>query len=311
MFRVGLAVLFAPAWHYLASRVRKVSYCTLFASARDQRSQCEKPLTADLCVWPSCRRHKIIESPKAGRYAQLWCRTCCNCAISSKTIGNLVGCTNTAHWHTVTNRSYHEKTPFHQLAHNLLQASYNEALQARIPFEDAIGLTGQTYYKMAGEKGCEADQQPGGRKGGEGGGGGGKNGKRDRGVEGTDMHQANSGAFFPHGLASMDQHNLFRGMNGGMAGLMSPGPSQAHLQVTCARPMPLSIDRHTCRRLLVSRFSCIPTHVVLRWLCLSAQRVPCTLSADSRSPSNCMACSRASGRTGWIHPRQAATGTCK
>mmetsp|Transcript_780 Transcript_780/g.2343 ORF Transcript_780/g.2343 Transcript_780/m.2343 type:complete len:388 (-) Transcript_780:1974-3137(-) len=92
-------------------------------------------------------RHRIIESPKAGRYAQLWCRTCCNCEATGRPIGNLVGCANAAHWHTVTNRSYHEKTPFHQLANNLLQSSYNEALQSGMPFEKAIGPIGIAYYR--------------------------------------------------------------------------------------------------------------------------------------------------------------------
>ena len=193
------------------------------------------------------RRHKIIESPKAGRYAQLWCRTCCNCAISSKPVGKLVGCTNTAHWHTVTNRSYHEKTPFHQLAHNLLQASYNEALQDRIPFEDAIGLTGQAYYKMAGDKGCDTDQPQHGNgrgregKGGDSNAGGARQVKRERGGDVGDMNQmndmnqinamtANGGGFFPHGVNGMDPH-LFRGMHGGMTGLMPGGPVGAHPQV--------------------------------------------------------------------------------
>eukprot|EP00802_Teleaulax_amphioxeia_P007492 Tamp_07498.p1 GENE.Tamp_07498~~Tamp_07498.p1 ORF type:complete len:525 (+),score=63.01 Tamp_07498:267-1841(+) len=175
-------------------------------------------------------RHKIIESPKAGRYAQLWCRTCCNCTISGKAIGNLVGCTNTAHWHTVTNRSYHEKTPFHQLANNLLQASYNEALQARIPFEDAIGLTGQTYYKMVGDKGGDLDQAPrrGDARGGEHGNGARGTMKRER---PSDRHEVvrpdmvsnvSSGSF--QGIGRGDPH-LLRGMNGSglIHGVMSAG----------------------------------------------------------------------------------------
>eukprot|EP00960_Hanusia_phi_P033733 750624-Hanusia_phi.AAC.3 len=102
-------------------------------------------------------RHRIIESPKAGRYAQLWCRTCCNCEATGRPIGNLLGCSNAAHWHTVTNRSYHEKTPFHQLANNLLQSSYNEALQSGMPFEKAIGPIGIAYYRNGiDQRGVEA-----------------------------------------------------------------------------------------------------------------------------------------------------------
>ena len=176
------------------------------------------------CVWYTCRRHKIIESPKAGRYAQLWCRTCCNCTISGKQIGNLVGCTNTAHWHTVTNRSYHEKTPFHQLANNLLQSSYSEALQARIPFEDAIGLTGQTYYKMVGEKSGDLDQaaRRGEAKGGEHANGGRGAMKRERAAERHEMVRpdmiitGNSNAF--QGMGRGDPP-LLRGMHG--SGILS------------------------------------------------------------------------------------------
>lgn len=91
-------------------------------------------------------RHAIIESPKAGRYAQLWCRTCCNCEQSGKKVGRLAGCVDAAHWYTITNRSYHEKTPFHQLVNTLLVASYNEAIAHRLGFEDALGSVGLSYY---------------------------------------------------------------------------------------------------------------------------------------------------------------------
>ncbi|EKX36056.1 hypothetical protein GUITHDRAFT_146093 [Guillardia theta CCMP2712] len=88
------------------------------------------------------RRHKIIESPKAGRYAQLWCRTCCNCESANKPRGKLLGCACAMHWHTVTNRSYHEKTPFHQLATTLIMTSYNEAVNSECKFEQVIGVIG-------------------------------------------------------------------------------------------------------------------------------------------------------------------------
>eukprot|EP00286_Rhodomonas_abbreviata_P026946 CAMPEP_0181296732 /NCGR_PEP_ID=MMETSP1101-20121128/4860_1 /TAXON_ID=46948 /ORGANISM="Rhodomonas abbreviata, Strain Caron Lab Isolate" /LENGTH=254 /DNA_ID=CAMNT_0023401615 /DNA_START=138 /DNA_END=898 /DNA_ORIENTATION=+ len=91
-------------------------------------------------------RHAIIESPKAGRYAQLWCRTCCNCEQTGKKVGKIAGCVDAAHWYTITNRSYHEKTPFHQLVNTLLVSSYNEAVSSRIGFEDAIGPVGMSYY---------------------------------------------------------------------------------------------------------------------------------------------------------------------
>eukprot|EP00288_Rhodomonas_lens_P019642 CAMPEP_0177689544 /NCGR_PEP_ID=MMETSP0484_2-20121128/260_1 /TAXON_ID=354590 /ORGANISM="Rhodomonas lens, Strain RHODO" /LENGTH=253 /DNA_ID=CAMNT_0019199969 /DNA_START=155 /DNA_END=913 /DNA_ORIENTATION=- len=91
-------------------------------------------------------RHAIIESPKAGRYAQLWCRTCCNCEQTGKKVGKIAGCVDAAHWYTITNRSYHEKTPFHQLVNTLLVASYNDAVSSRIGFEDAIGAVGMSYY---------------------------------------------------------------------------------------------------------------------------------------------------------------------
>mmetsp|Transcript_4986 Transcript_4986/g.8016 ORF Transcript_4986/g.8016 Transcript_4986/m.8016 type:complete len:442 (+) Transcript_4986:175-1500(+) len=93
-------------------------------------------------------RHAIIESPKAGRYAQLWCRTCCNCEQSGKKVGKIAGCVDPAHWYTITNRSYHEKTPCHQLVSTLLVASYNEAVQKKIGFEAAIGSVGMSYYAM-------------------------------------------------------------------------------------------------------------------------------------------------------------------
>jgi len=91
-------------------------------------------------------RHAIIESPKAGRYAQLWCRTCCNCEQTGKKVGRLAGCVDPAHWYTITNRSYHEKTPFHQLVNTLLVASYNDAIARRVGFEDALGSVGLSYY---------------------------------------------------------------------------------------------------------------------------------------------------------------------
>eukprot|EP00960_Hanusia_phi_P047838 758616-Hanusia_phi.AAC.4 len=130
------------------------------------------------------RRHKIIESPKAGRYAQLWCRTCCNCESSNKPCGKLLGCACAMHWHTVTNRSYHEKTPFHQLATTLImvgrmegqvpwrdgfarQTAYNDAMGGECKFDEVIGVIGmvrcrgeqlglsltrtQSYYKPSSE----------------------------------------------------------------------------------------------------------------------------------------------------------------
>jgi len=134
-----------------------------------------------------------------------------------------VGCTNTAHWHTVTNRSYHEKTPFHQLANNLLQSSYSEALQARIPFEEAIGLTGQTYYKMVGEKSGDLDQaaRRGDAKGGEHANGGRGAMKRERpaerhGIRPDMIVTGNSNAF--QGMGRGDPP-LLRGMHG--SGLLS------------------------------------------------------------------------------------------
>jgi hypothetical protein len=232
-------------------------------------------------------RHKIIESPKAGRYAQLWCRTCCNCSLSSKAIGNLVGCTNTAHWHTVTNRSYHEKTPFHQLAHNLLLASYAEALQAGIPFEDAIGLTGQTYYKMSADKGGDLNEQPGGgaprrEVKGVDGAQAIRSLKRERGVKDVHlmMHEgATAHAPAPQGLNGVDAQLLrdpqllrgpdLRGVNGlnGMMGISSSSSqSQLHQVFTLSfsslsllfsslsRPVSsLSRIVSTCRRLQNSR----------------------------------------------------------
>ena len=139
-----------------------------------------------------------------------------------------MGCTNTAHWHTVTNRSYHEKTPFHQLAHNLLQDSYNEALQARIPFEDAIGLTGQTYYKRAGDKGDDMGQLGHGTRRGDGKAdlsGGLRNGKRERGGDLRDVHGEGFGYGLNgiQGINAMDAH-MMRGVNGII------GNPQGHLQ---------------------------------------------------------------------------------
>jgi len=146
----------------------------------------------------------------------------------------------------VTNRSYHEKTPFHQLAHNLLQTSYSEALQARIPFEDAIGLTGQTYYKMTSDKGGESmehlphQQQSGQRplaaKAMDANGNGVRHAKRERGGEPIDMHQMSAGGhIFPQGLNGMD---IMRGMNN-INGIMGNNPhGQLQQQVF---PFPYSL----------------------------------------------------------------------
>jgi hypothetical protein len=102
------------------------------------------------------RRHQIVDEPKAGRYAQLWCRSCCNCEVLGKPVGLFAGCCCIAHWYTITNRSYHERTPFHQLASTLLKSSYDEALAAGSPFATMIGPIGQMYYKSAGKEAKDA-----------------------------------------------------------------------------------------------------------------------------------------------------------
>jgi len=107
------------------------------------------------------RRHQIIDEPKAGRYAQLWCRSCCNCEMMDKPVGLLAGCCCIAHWYTITNRSYHERTPFHQLACMLLKSSYDEALAAGSPFAEMIGPIGQMYYKSVGKDAKDAQDAKG------------------------------------------------------------------------------------------------------------------------------------------------------